>query len=266
MAKYFQVTSPQGMSTVKLDSQGRAAMQYTAKNVTGAAIDGRAVLVSVPATNPASGVVQKGWVKIDGSAERHFNREQEEVFAVKIAVPPNSPAGKYTFRLDVISVPKPDEGDEGPVAGFSVIAPTTQGGTSKWPLIILVIVLTLVIIGVAIWLLTRKSGGAVTTQTPPPQTQPTQDPDACKPGFVWRQAVPSDHVCVTQTIASQTASDNQIAASRRSPNGGPYGPDTCLQGFVWRDALANDHVCVPPETRSQAAADNAQAASRKAQP
>jgi len=263
MAKYFQVTNPQGMSAIRLDSQGRAAVQYTAKNVTGAAIDGRAVLVSVPATDAASGVVQKGWVKIDGLAERHFNRDQEEAFLVKIEAPPNSPAGKYTFRLDVVSVLRPDEGDAGPATEFSVSATKTNGGgNSNWLLIIIVIVLVLLIGGVTTWLLMRKSGGTTTTEAP----VPAQDPDACKPGFVWRQVVPTDHACVTQAVQSQAALDNRLAASRRSPNGGPYGPDTCLQGYVWRDAVANDHVCVSPETRSQAAADNALAASRKVQP
>jgi hypothetical protein len=273
MAKYFQVMNPLGMSTMKLDSQGRAAVQYTAKNVTGGTVDGRAVLVSVPPTSPLSGVVQKGWVKIDGSVDRHFDKDKEEVFAVKIVVPPNSPAGEYKFRLDVVLVPTPDLGDEGPVVEFSVSAPTPNGGGSKWLLIILVVVLVLVIGGVTTWLLMRKSGKTATTPAPPAQTQPTatpaqpaQDPDACQPGFVWRQAVPADHVCVTPTVRGQTAWDNRLAASRRSPNGGPYGPDTCQQGFVWRDALPNDHVCVTTETRSQAAADNAQAASRKAHP
>ena len=88
MARLFQVTLPEGMSSVKLDSQGRASVQCTAKNVSAAPIDGRAVLVSLPPTNPPSGAVQKGWVKIDGSADRHFDKDKEEVFTVKIAVPP----------------------------------------------------------------------------------------------------------------------------------------------------------------------------------
>ena len=257
MAKYFLVTIPEGASTIRLDSQGRASVQYTAKNVSAAHIDGRAVLVSVPQTSPPSGVVQKGWVKIDGPEQRNFSPDREEVFTVKIQVPPKSAAGNYVFRLDVVSVARPDEGDQGQTVGFTV-APSlpVDGGGSKWLLIVLVIVLVLVIGGVTTWLLLRKSG----TPVQPPS------PDACKAGFVWRQAVPTDHVCVTAAVQAQTAFDNRQAASRRSPNGGPYGPDTCLQGFVWREAVANDHVCVPPATRSQAAADNAQAASRKAQP
>jgi hypothetical protein len=89
-------------------------------------------------------------------------------------------------------------------------------------------------------------------------------PDTCLWGFVWREANPSDHVCVTSATRNQTALDNSLAASRRSPTGGPYGPDTCKQGFVWREAFAGDHVCVTPATRSQAAADNAAGPSRRA--
>ncbi len=122
MANYFQVTNALGMSNVKLDSQGRASVQFTAKNVSAAPIDGRAVLVSLPPTKPASGAVQKGWVKLEGSAERKFEKDQEQVFAVRIAVPPKSPAGNYIFRLDVVSVAQPDVGDLGPPMSFSVTA------------------------------------------------------------------------------------------------------------------------------------------------
>jgi hypothetical protein len=84
----------------------------------------------------------------------------------------------------------------------------------------------------------------------------------CKSGYVWREAHPTDYVCVTPEIRSQTAYDNRQASNRRSPTGGPYGRDTCKQGYVWRDAFPGDHVCVTPETRSQAADDNAHAEER----
>ncbi len=85
----------------------------------------------------------------------------------------------------------------------------------------------------------------------------------CLQGYVWREAFPGDDVCVTVNVRSQAASDNAAAASRRSPNGGPFGPDTCLQGYVWREANSADHVCVTPATRTQTQSDNAAAASRK---
>jgi hypothetical protein len=88
-------------------------------------------------------------------------------------------------------------------------------------------------------------------------------PDTCLNGFVWREAVPADHVCVTPDVRTQAAADNAQAAARRSPTGGPYGPDTCLQGYVWREAVAGDHVCVTPPTRDQARNDNLSAAARR---
>ena len=89
-------------------------------------------------------------------------------------------------------------------------------------------------------------------------------PDTCLQGYVWREAVPGDHVCVTPETRAQAAQDNSLADSRRSPTGGAYGPDTCLQGYVWREAVPGDHVCVTPETRAQAAQDNSLADSRRA--
>lgn len=82
-------------------------------------------------------------------------------------------------------------------------------------------------------------------------------PDTCLQGFVWRDAFRGDHVCVTPDVRNQAAADNNLAASRREPNGGPFGRDTCRQGFVWREAGPRDHVCVVPETRAQARNDNA---------
>lgn len=87
-------------------------------------------------------------------------------------------------------------------------------------------------------------------------------PNTCQEGYVWRQANPSDYVCVTPAVRTQTAQDNAAAASRIDPNGGPYGPNTCLNGYVWREAFTNDQVCVLPATRAEAATDNAQAADR----
>jgi hypothetical protein len=86
--------------------------------------------------------------------------------------------------------------------------------------------------------------------------------DRCLQGFVWREANPSDHVCVTGATRTQTQQDNAQAASRRA-GGGPYGPDTCRQGFVWREANPTDHVCVTGATRAQAQQDNSHAAERK---
>lgn len=90
--------------------------------------------------------------------------------------------------------------------------------------------------------------------------------DACIPGYVWREAYPDDHVCVTPASRAQAAADNQLAVARREPQGGAYGPDTCKPGFVWREARPQDHVCVTPDVRAQTARDNSLAHTRRVVP
>lgn len=86
-------------------------------------------------------------------------------------------------------------------------------------------------------------------------------PDACIPGFVWREAFAGDHVCVTPSVRARTAQENAAAAQNAVP-----GSSTCKQGFVWREASPGDKVCVIPPVRTEAAQDNAAAASRVAKP
>lgn len=44
-------------------------------------------------------------------------------------------------------------------------------------------------------------------------------PDTCRQGYVWREAVPNDHVCVTPQTRSQAAIDNSQASNRRVSSG-----------------------------------------------
>lgn len=87
--------------------------------------------------------------------------------------------------------------------------------------------------------------------------------DTCRQGFVWREAFPGDHVCVTPRTRDQAAQDNSQADARRQPGGGAYGPNTCRSPYVWREARSGDTVCVTVQTRSDTANDNAQAAARR---
>ncbi|WP_261559385.1 hypothetical protein [Frankia tisae] len=77
-------------------------------------------------------------------------------------------------------------------------------------------------------------------------------PDTCRTGYVWREATPADHVCVTPVTRSWTAADNRwsVQALRAAPGG-------CASGYVRRRANAGDHACVTPATRSGVVADNA---------
>jgi hypothetical protein len=84
--------------------------------------------------------------------------------------------------------------------------------------------------------------------------------DRCLKGYVWREASPTDQVCVTPETRSQVAADNAAAVSRWVD--GDYGPHTCVAGYVWRKAYEGDQVCATPAQREQAALDNDQAQSR----
>ncbi len=108
-----------------------------------------------------------------------------------------------------------------------------------------------------------KPDNPVTT-VPKPTTTP--DPNTCKQGYVWREAMPNDVVCVTPKVRTRTRQENSQASTRREPNGGAYGADTCKQGFVWREATSADRVCVVPTIRAEAAEDNKQAGARRIVP
>jgi hypothetical protein len=86
--------------------------------------------------------------------------------------------------------------------------------------------------------------------------------DGCMPPYVWRLAVPSDYVCVTQESRKRVELENQRAAERRQASGGAYGPDTCQVGYVWREAFEGDTVCVLPERREEVRKENALAYQR----
>ena|GEM_PF-3344895 len=107
---------------------------------------------------------------------------------------------------------------------------------------------------------------AVLVGQAPAQADPLPyGPDTCIQGYVWREAIPNDHVCVTPAVRDRIQQENSTVAERRDPTGA-YGSNTCKQGYVWREAFDGDVVCVTPDIRSATKADNAQAASRVQKP
>jgi beta-lactam-binding protein with PASTA domain len=151
MTKLFQITRPEGMATAKLDSQGNASIQYTVTNVSAREIDGRAVLVSVQPKGP-DGAVEKGLVKIDGNPERHFGLDEQKdpknskVQTFNVKVSSKGGTGNYTFRLDTVSVEKPDEGDQGQAVNFAV-AQAGEKKPCKWCIPVAVAAVVLLLVG-----------------------------------------------------------------------------------------------------------------------
>jgi hypothetical protein len=82
--------------------------------------------------------------------------------------------------------------------------PIRQGAMNRFLTSLVVVVLTLV--G---WAAAALIGTS---------TASAQDygPDTCLQGYVWREAFPGDHVCVTPATRSQAAYDNSQADSRRA--------------------------------------------------
>jgi len=111
-------------------------------------------------------------------------------------------------------------------------------------------------------------GGILAGNNPPPPPTPPAlpyGPDTCKSGFVWRDAIPGDHVCVTPDRRTIAAQENSIAGLRVDPLGA-YGPNSCKPGFVWREAYAGDVVCVTGVRRTQVHQENLAGPSHRVQP
>jgi len=153
--KNFQIDPPKGMTSVKLDSKGYGTVQFTVKNVSASTLDARGILVSIPRLNPPAGVVEKGWVTLAAPADLHIEKDKEATYIVNVKVPPKSPAGDYSFRLDVANVSTPDVSDSSQALAFHVdeikITPKP-----KWPWLLAAALVLLLVIGGVVALLLPK--------------------------------------------------------------------------------------------------------------
>lgn len=150
MARVFDVTS--ASDTVRLDGNGQGEMAFTASNVSGRPVRGRAKLVPQDAA-------AKAWLSVVGESERDFPASGTQQFTVKVAVPAGSKPGKYNFRLDVVSVQNPDEDyTQGPNVAISVTLPPPAPKPFPWWILVVAAVLLLAIGGV-VWYFMRP--GAV---------------------------------------------------------------------------------------------------------
>lgn len=140
---------------VNLDATGAAKASFTVTNTGAQALRGRIL------TRPAD-PAQPDWFSIGGESVRDFARSAAEQVVVQVQVPPGTPPGSYSFRLDAVSEDDPDEDyAEGPSVAFEVAPPPPPPPKKKFPWWILAIVgavVLLIIIGVVVWLLVRDTG------------------------------------------------------------------------------------------------------------
>jgi hypothetical protein len=148
--------------------------------------------------------------------------------------------------------------------GANVLAQPEKPSITKPPIrpsgrksiLIGVTIAALMVVGGMAWYFGHKR------EVPPGKSSrpPFRDRDVCASGYVWREARPADHVCVTPESRALVRQENSRAQQRWTV--GAYGPHTCIQGYVWREAFQGDDVCVTPERRDQVREENRLASSR----
>lgn len=158
MSTAFSVTSAQ-VEPLKLSVKGRAKIEFTVTNVTDKELK---ALPEVEPRDPKP--APRTWLTLSEAAERRLPPKGSHPYVVEIAVPPESPPGKYSFRLTIASGTK-GTGDEesacGPDITFEVTETQVMGGGEgpgplKWILILLG-VLVLGLVGFAVWKLVPRS-------------------------------------------------------------------------------------------------------------
>ncbi|MDZ7800550.1 MAG: FG-GAP repeat protein [Trueperaceae bacterium] len=81
------------------------------------------------------GGAEPGWLSLRGEAQHDFAPNATHAFTVRVAPPPDAPAGRHAFRLNVVDVHHSDEGEvEGPEVAFEVPPAPTEDGPTMPPM------------------------------------------------------------------------------------------------------------------------------------
>jgi hypothetical protein len=135
----FAVTAAH--TRVKLDSSGAARATFTVTNTSAQTLKGR-LLAS--AAEPAA----SEWFAVVGDSVRDFAPNIPAQIVVQLNVPPGSPPGSYSFRLDAVSQVDPDEDyTVGPSIAFEIEAPDKpKRPILPWALVVAGAIVVLVIV------------------------------------------------------------------------------------------------------------------------
>jgi hypothetical protein len=144
-------------SKVSLDSSGATKTSFTVTNTSAQTLKGR--LLTRP-REPA----KAEWFSILGESVRDFAPNASQQATVQLNVPPGTPPGSYSFRLDAVSQVDPDEDfTEGPSVAFDVAPPPEPKKPFPWWIVAVAGgVLLLIVIGVVVFLLVRDGGSKAT--------------------------------------------------------------------------------------------------------
>ena len=144
----FTVTAAD--TKLKLSPSGAAQGQFTVTNRSAQTLKGRLLAKT---NEPA----KAEWLSVAGESTRDFAPNASQQVVVQLAVPPATPPGSYSFRLDAVSEADPDEDfTEGPPVAFEVEPPPQPKKPFPWWIVALAGgVVLLIVIGVVVFLLVR---------------------------------------------------------------------------------------------------------------
>ncbi|HEX7151034.1 MAG TPA: hypothetical protein VF618_06060 [Thermoanaerobaculia bacterium] len=153
MSRNFTITTP--ADTVRLGTGGQGSMVFTVANSAATPNSGMAKLVPL-------GDTKLEWLTLSGEPTREFPAGGTHQFSVNANVPQGTPAGRYTWRFDVVSARRAgEERDEGPIVGFEVQATEVKKKGVPW-WVWAAAAATLLLIGVVVaFLISRKEDPVV---------------------------------------------------------------------------------------------------------
>ena len=147
MNRIFAITA--ASERVTAGGDGRGEITFTVTNSSARPLRGQLRVRPLGST--------KGeWLSVAGEAERVFSPNATQQVVVKVATPPGTPAGKYQFRLDAISVINPDDDfTEGPTVDLEVKATEAPKKAFPWWIVAAAGGAVILIVGLT-WLLWPK--------------------------------------------------------------------------------------------------------------
>jgi PASTA domain len=211
---------------VALDDSGEGKASFTVTNSSPQALQGR--LLARP-REPA----KPEWFSVVGESVRDFAPNGAEQAVVQLKVPPGSPPGSYSFRLDAVSEDDPDEDfTEGPSVAFEVAAaPQPKKKFPWWILAIVGAVVLLIVIGVVVWLLVRDTGPeSVTVPAVVGQPAPAAQSTLTGAGFT----------VTTESIPVRDPTQNGVVQRQDPAAGTVQPPATVVTITVGRDVAVPD--------------------------
>lgn len=102
MQKTFSVSVPAATRTLYPNNTGKTEVTFTVTN--NRATPARASVYLV-----AKDGADDSWFGINGNVERDFGAKETQQYKVLVQIPPDTPAGVYNFRADVVNVANPQE-------------------------------------------------------------------------------------------------------------------------------------------------------------